>query len=98
MSDSKYLEVLYSSQKRPFTKYPKKLIKELVKKFNLNLNSSILELGCGRGEFLKEFSDLGMKDLELIFQVMLKNIVKMQKLKFVILQKKNYLIQITILT
>ena len=60
MSDSKYLEVLYSSQKRPFTKYPKKLIKQLVKKFNLNLNSSILELGCGRGEFLKEFSDLGM--------------------------------------
>lgn len=61
MSDSKYLEVLYSSQKRPFSKYPKKLIKQLVEKFNLNLNSSILELGCGRGEFLKEFSDLGMK-------------------------------------
>ena len=61
MTDSKYIDVVYSAERRPFSKYPAKLIKELVKKFELNLNSSILELGCGRGEFLDKFTDLGMK-------------------------------------
>ena len=60
MTDSKYIEIVYSSKNKPFTNYPEKLIKELVKKFNLKSNSKILELGCGRGEFLNEFSKLGM--------------------------------------
>lgn len=61
MTDSKYIDVVYSVEKKPFTKYPKKLIKELVKRFDLTIDSSILELGCGRGEFLNEFIELGMK-------------------------------------
>ena len=61
MTDSKYIEIVYSPKDKPFTKYPKKLINHLVKKFNLNTSSSILELGCGRGEFLQEFTNLGMK-------------------------------------
>jgi len=61
MTDSKYIDVVYSIEKKPFTTYPKKLIKELVRKFDLSLGSSILELGCGRGEFLNEFVTLGMK-------------------------------------
>jgi|TARA_B100001971_G_C18184426_1_gene534741 SAM-dependent methyltransferase len=61
MTDSKYIDVLYTAKKKPFTKYPKKLVKELVKRFELNVNSSILELGCGRGEFLSEFISIGMR-------------------------------------
>ena len=61
MTDSKYIDVVYSAEKKPFTTYPKKLIKELVRKFDLSTDSSILELGCGRGEFLNEFIALGMK-------------------------------------
>ena len=61
MTDSKYVDIIYSAEKKPFTTYPKKLINQLVKRFNLNSNSSILELGCGRGEFLNEFTNLGMK-------------------------------------
>jgi SAM-dependent methyltransferase len=61
MTDYKYIDVVYSAKNKPFSKYPSKLIKELVKRFKLNLDSSILELGCGRGEFLNEFTNLGMK-------------------------------------
>ena len=61
MTDSKYIDVVYSSEKKPFSDYPSKLIKELVKKYEIDLDSSILELGCGRGEFLNEFTNLGMK-------------------------------------
>ena len=61
MTDSKYIDVVYSAEKKPFSDYPSKLIKELVKKYEIDLNSSILELGCGRGEFLNEFTNLGMK-------------------------------------
>ena len=61
MTDSKYIDVVYSTEKKPFSDYPSKLIKELVKKYEIDLNSSILELGCGRGEFLNEFTNLGMR-------------------------------------
>ena len=61
MTDSNYIDVVYSTEKKPFSDYPPKLIKQLVKKYKINLNSSILELGCGRGEFLNEFTNLGMK-------------------------------------
>ena len=61
MTDSKYIDVVYSAEKKPFSDYPSKLIKELVKKFEIDLDSSILELGCGRGEFLNEFTNLGMR-------------------------------------
>jgi len=61
MTDSKYIDVIYSIDKKPFSSYPKKLIKYLKTTYNLDLNSKILELGCGRGEFINEFTELGMK-------------------------------------
>jgi ubiquinone/menaquinone biosynthesis C-methylase UbiE len=60
MTNSNYVNVIYSAENKPFTNYPKKLIQQIIKKFNIIKNSSILELGCGRGEFLKEFTDQGM--------------------------------------
>ncbi len=44
MTVSKYIDVGYSCKKMLFTNYPSRLIKELVKKFKLNLNSSISKL------------------------------------------------------
>ena len=61
MTDSKYIDVIYSIDKKPFSSYPKKLIKYLKTTYNLDLNSKILELGCGRGEFINEFTELGMR-------------------------------------
>ena len=60
MTDSKYIEVIYSVDNKPFTNYPNKLIKYLTKIYNLKSDSKILELGCGRGECLNEFTKLGM--------------------------------------
>ena len=60
MTDSKYIDVVYSVNKKPFTSYPGKLIKYLTDKYNLKKDAKILEMGCGRGEFLNEFTKLGM--------------------------------------
>tara|TARA_Y200000002_G_scaffold67587_1_gene52454 strand:+ start:16665 stop:17351 length:687 start_codon:yes stop_codon:yes gene_type:complete len=60
MNNSNYINVVYDEKKKPFSLYPALLIKYLVKKYNLNKNSKILEMGCGRGEFLNEFIKIGM--------------------------------------
>ena len=60
MTDKSYIDVVYGSNKKPFTAYPEKLIKLLKKKYSLEKKSKILEMGCGRGEFLNEFTKLGM--------------------------------------
>ena len=54
-----YVSVIYDKQRTPKTDYPKRLIDNLVKKYNLNSNSKLLELGCGRGDFLLEFQKYG---------------------------------------
>jgi ubiquinone/menaquinone biosynthesis C-methylase UbiE len=60
MSNANYVDVIYNLSSKPFTNYRAKLINYLIKKYKLVKNSSLLELGCGRGEFLKEFIDQGM--------------------------------------
>jgi ubiquinone/menaquinone biosynthesis C-methylase UbiE len=60
MSQRKYLETIYHDNSRPITDYPKKLINYLIRRFDLKKNSKILELGCGRGEFLNEFHLSGL--------------------------------------
>ena len=61
MTNSKYIDIVYSENKKPFSNYPEKLIKYLTKTYNLDTKSKILEMGCGRGEFINEFTKLGMK-------------------------------------
>ena len=60
MSSPNYVDVIYNPNVKPFTNYPSKLINYLIKRYKLVKNSKLLELGCGRGEFLKEFIDQGM--------------------------------------
>tara|TARA_B100000686_G_C16710553_1_gene928857 strand:- start:276 stop:962 length:687 start_codon:yes stop_codon:yes gene_type:complete len=55
-----YLSVVYANQTRPVTEYPGKLVKHLYDKFDLKAGMALLEPGCGRGEFLKEFKRLGL--------------------------------------
>ena len=52
-----YIEVVYNETDVPFTSYPKKLTKYLSKKYNIQKKNNLLELGCGRGEFLKGFEN-----------------------------------------
>ena len=55
-----YVEVIYSPEDRPLTSYPEKLASYLSKRFSLQPNMSILDIGCGRGEFLNGFEKLGL--------------------------------------
>ena len=55
MSEENYLETIYNEKNTPFSIYPKKLINYLCKRFDLKDNQKLLELGCGRGDFLNEF-------------------------------------------
>jgi len=55
-----YLEVVYSEKERPYTGYPAELCLHLFKRFRMAPGMAFLEAGCGRGEFLKGFRDLGL--------------------------------------
>ncbi len=61
MNSPKYLETIYDVNNTPFTDYPGELIKHLYKKCNMKKDQKILELGCGRGEFLNEFVNCGLE-------------------------------------
>tara|TARA_A100001015_G_C15036506_1_gene736594 strand:- start:2593 stop:3276 length:684 start_codon:yes stop_codon:yes gene_type:complete len=60
MTQNKYLETIYNHENKPFSEYPKKLIQYLIKRGNLKKNQKILELGCGRGDFIFEFRNNGL--------------------------------------
>ena len=50
-----YLSVFYNNQKKPLTNYPSEFVKYNINRFNLK-NKMLLEIGCGRGDFVNEFS------------------------------------------
>ena len=61
MTNSKYVDIIYNTKDRPFNDYPNKLINYLISIYELKKNSKLLEIGCGRGDFLKAFVESGMK-------------------------------------
>lgn len=60
MSNS-YLDVVYNEERTPKTDYPYQLAKYLSRRFNLKGGGRLLELGCGRGDFLLVFKGLGFE-------------------------------------
>ena len=87
MTDKSYIDVVYEAKKKPFTAYPEKLIKLLVKKYNLKKESKILEMGCGRGEFLNEFTKLGMSGYGIDLSDFAKNYCNNAEIKVVDVSK-----------
>ena len=55
-----YLSVVYDEESHPYNDYPKKLCAYMFQAFGLKKGMKMLEPGCGRGEFLKNFNDLGL--------------------------------------
>ena len=55
-----YLSVVYDEKSHPYNDYPKKLCAYLFQCFNLKKGMKMLEPGCGRGEFLNNFKELGL--------------------------------------
>ena len=58
MSD--YLTVVYDEVRTPRTEYPFRMASYLVTRFHLHEGQKMLEIGCGRGEFLSAFQQLGL--------------------------------------
>ena len=56
-----YLNIVYNIKVRPLTSYPEKLVHYLFKTFNLKKGLKFLEPGCGRGEHLRYFKELGLE-------------------------------------
>jgi SAM-dependent methyltransferase len=57
-----YLDVRYSEAARPYTEYPAQLTRYLSDRYLSHLRGSkLLDLGCGRGEFLHGFSRQGFE-------------------------------------
>ena len=59
MSD--YLTVVYNENVIPYTEYPKKLCHYLIQVYNIENGMRLLESGCGRGELLSHFHEMGME-------------------------------------
>lgn len=56
-----YVAVVYNEQDRPLTTYPDQLANYLFKRYGLKPDHSLLDIGCGRGEFLRGFMGCGLK-------------------------------------
>ena len=56
-----YVSIVYTEEERPFTKYPDQLTKHLGSRFNMKAGQKLLDVGCGRGDFLRGFFRYGLK-------------------------------------
>ena len=55
-----YLDVIYSEERKPKNDYPK-LLAGYLEKLYFNQKGTMLDVGCGRGDLLLEFYNLGYK-------------------------------------
>jgi SAM-dependent methyltransferase len=61
-----YLDVRYTPERRPYTSYPGELCRHLHERFIAGRNfRTLLDLGCGRGDFLDAFRDCGLETVGL---------------------------------
>jgi len=56
-----YVDVVYNEKDRPLTNYPDALAKYLFDRYELKSGDDLLDIGCGRGEFLAGFIKCGVR-------------------------------------
>lgn len=56
-----YVSVIYDEKRTPKTDYPFKLASYLFNRFGIKAGAKLLEIGCGRGEFLDVFRSLNVE-------------------------------------
>lgn len=54
-----YVSVIYDETRTPRTSYPFQLTEYLASRFDIRKGSTLLEIGCGRGDFLCAFQSIG---------------------------------------
>lgn len=57
---SNYIETIYDYNSHPISKYPDKLADYLITRFGINSGAKLVDLGCGRGDFLYAFKNAGL--------------------------------------
>lgn len=55
-----YVSVVYDEKRVPRTAYPQRLSAYLFNRLKMKNGAKLLEIGCGRGEFLEGFKKLGL--------------------------------------
>lgn len=55
-----YLETIYNVNERPITQYPDHLAKYLFRRYNMKSGQRLVDVGCGRGDFLFAFRREGL--------------------------------------
>ena len=60
MSNSNYNNTIYDEKTHPVTPYPDQLARYLMDRFALSYGGELVDLGCGRGDFLYAFQRAGM--------------------------------------
>lgn len=55
-----YVDVIYNETDRPLTEYPQQLASYLFNRYDIKKGANFLDIGCGRGEFLKGFINCGV--------------------------------------
>ena len=61
MTARDYVDVTYDESHHPFTPYPGQLTAHLVSRYGIQAGDHLLDVGCGRGEFLKGFIATGVQ-------------------------------------
>lgn len=56
-----YVAVIYNETSRPLTDYPQKLSSYLFDRFHIQKGDKLIDIGCGRAEFLKGFIHKGVQ-------------------------------------
>ena len=54
-----YISTIYDTGRTPVTEYPRQLVAHLMERFSLVPGTKLVELGCGRGDFLTAFQKAG---------------------------------------
>lgn len=86
---SDYLNVTYSDSRAPRTEYPSLLGQHLLKQYYKE-TGTILDLGCGRGEFLDVFSDLGFKSCGVDISPNVEEFSKSHTVKIVDIEREEF--------
>lgn len=56
-----YVSVVYDNLRTPKTGYPAQLTGYLIKRYDIPQRAKLLEIGCGRGDFLNAFHQQGLE-------------------------------------